>query len=152
MHKDSQHLTAMISRNGLYEFKGIPFGLKNGPAWFQQCVQNILGDSIYRHCFVFIDDIVIWGNDAEELIANAREVFAKLVKHRCKLKVKKCIFGARKVKYLGFIVMVTNKTEAGRDYSKLWFTEKSQGPPSVHRGVKPVSSSRVLSCRQDPFD
>jgi hypothetical protein len=50
------------------------FGLKNAPAYFLRMMGNILGDLVGDCCLVYIDDVVIWGNTAEECLNNVRRV------------------------------------------------------------------------------
>lgn len=54
------------------------FGLKNAPAYYQRMMLNILGPLVGTTCLVYIDDVVIWGDSAEECLANVRAVMLKL--------------------------------------------------------------------------
>jgi len=38
----------------------MPFGLKNAPATFQRCINNLLEDLIYKDCLVYMDDIIVF--------------------------------------------------------------------------------------------
>ena len=53
---------------GLYEFKVLPFGLANAPAIFQQTMHHIFGDQIGKHVLVYLDDILVLRQTAEEHI------------------------------------------------------------------------------------
>ena len=57
MEPESISKIAFISREGLYEFKVISFGLCNAPATFQHAIDNILGDYNWKFAMVYIDDI-----------------------------------------------------------------------------------------------
>ena len=62
MKPEDIHKTAFsISPLGLFEFSVLPFGLRNSPRTFQRVLKTVLGDAIGKMCFVFIDDIIIYG-------------------------------------------------------------------------------------------
>jgi len=46
----------------------MPFGLKNTPNYFQEIMLDTLSDLIGTACEVFIDDIIVYGTDNDQLI------------------------------------------------------------------------------------
>jgi hypothetical protein len=46
----------------------MPFGPKNAPAVFQAMMQNILDELLYVVCFVYIDDVIVFGKDERECL------------------------------------------------------------------------------------
>jgi hypothetical protein len=53
---------------GLFQFRRMPFGLRNGPSIFQRVMQGILAPYLWIFCLVYIDDIVIYSKSYEEHI------------------------------------------------------------------------------------
>ena len=51
--------TAFISRNSLFEFKVLPFGLCDAPATFESLVEIVLYGHHQRTCLVYLDDIIV---------------------------------------------------------------------------------------------
>lgn len=82
----------------------MPFGLFNAPATFERLIDRILKELISKICFVYIDDVIIFGKDFEEMISNLKEVFSRLQKANLKVNPKKCVFLKKEVKYLGYII------------------------------------------------
>ena len=54
-----------FSVNGKYEFRRLPFGLKNAPSIFQRAIDNILREQRGKICYVYIDDIIIYSQTEE---------------------------------------------------------------------------------------
>ena len=52
--------TAFRTHRGLFQFKWMPFGLRNGLSIFQRVRQGILAPYLWLFCLVYIDDIVIF--------------------------------------------------------------------------------------------
>jgi hypothetical protein len=88
---DSQHLTAFRAGNNLYQFKRIPFGLKMAPAYFQHIMQDILGSLIGRTCFVYLDDIIVFGDTEEEFVENLDTILGLLDERDIILRGEKCV-------------------------------------------------------------
>ena len=103
MHQDSQQKTAFATRNGLYEFLTMPFGLANSGASFQRLMGHILRGLECRFAFIYIDDIIIFPKSVEEHLVHLEDVFRRLRHANVKLNPKKCSFVKQRVEYLGFI-------------------------------------------------
>ena len=60
---EDRQKTAFCTTEGLYEFKVMPFGLCNAPATFQRLMDLILAGLQWTSCLVYLDDIIIFGNN-----------------------------------------------------------------------------------------
>jgi hypothetical protein len=52
--------TTFTSREGLYRFRRMPFGLKNAPATFQRFVDITLAGLTWKVCLAYWDDIIMY--------------------------------------------------------------------------------------------
>ncbi|EZG42945.1 putative RNA-directed DNA polymerase, partial [Gregarina niphandrodes] len=68
MSESSIEYTAFRTATGLYEFKVMPFGLKNAPATFQRSMNFLLDDLRYSGVLVYLDDILIHSPDIPTLL------------------------------------------------------------------------------------
>ena len=95
--------TAFASRQGLYEFKVMPFGLCNAPATFETA-ETVLAGLNWQICLIYLDDIIVIGRNFEDMIANLDKVLTKLGEAGLKLKPRKCQLFAREVEFLGHVI------------------------------------------------
>ena len=82
--------TAFRTHRGLFQFKRLPFGLRNGPSIFQRVMQSILAPYLWIFCLVYIDDIVIYSKSYEEHLLHLDQVLAAIEKAGITLSPKKC--------------------------------------------------------------
>ncbi len=61
MAEDSKDKTTFTCFLGTFNFKRMPFGLKNAPSTFQRLLERILCGILYDDVFVYIDDILVAG-------------------------------------------------------------------------------------------
>lgn len=101
MDHDSIAKTAFSTKNGHYEYLRMPFGLKNAPATFQRCMNNILRPLLNKHCLVYLDDIIVFSTSLDEHLNSLRLVFDKLAEANLKLQPDKYEFLRQETTFLG---------------------------------------------------
>ena len=65
MHSDSKKYTAFSTFDGHFHDR-MPFGLKNAPATFQRMIDQALTRFIEKHCFVYLDNVIIFRSTIQE--------------------------------------------------------------------------------------
>ena len=75
MDREPKPKTAFNTDEGHFEFKGMPFGLKNVPATFQRDMNDVLKDDINKRCLVYLDDIIILGTSLQEFVESISRIF-----------------------------------------------------------------------------
>ena len=98
------HKTTFRTRYGHYEFLVMPFGLTNGPTAFMDLMNRVFRSYLNQFVMVFIDDILVYSKDRENLDTHLQVVLETLRKERLYAKLSKCEFWFREVSFLGHIV------------------------------------------------
>jgi hypothetical protein len=81
------------------------FGMCNLLATFQSMMDSILSDMIEEcRVIVYMDDILIFANNQEDLQKHMKMVLQRLRKHDLFLKPKKCEFNKTTMEYLRLII------------------------------------------------
>src|SRR5262245_26900939 len=101
MHPDSIKYTAFMTPNGQYEFTVMPFGLKQTPGWFQLLMNTVLQPYINKICVVYLDDMIIYSKNFEQHKKDLKTIFKALYQSQLQIKLRKCKFFLKKVKFLG---------------------------------------------------
>lgn len=96
--------TAFSTPTGHYQFKRMPFGLKNSPASFQRLMNTVLAGIQNIKCFVYLDDIVVFADNLENHNKKLKEIFSRLSQFNLKIQPDKCEFLRKEVAYLGHII------------------------------------------------
>lgn len=100
---------AFITKRGLFEATVMYFGFSNAPATFQAMMNDILGDLILKgKVMVYLDDILIFGNDIKEHCALIKEVLKRLRDNDLFAKAEKCFFERSSIDYLGMVISKGN--------------------------------------------
>lgn len=100
----SEYLTAFRTRQGTFQWKVLPFGLKVGPAWWQSFINAQLNELLDDFASAYADDVLIYSEDEEEHWMQVEEIIHRL--HRVELQgdIKKSRFNVTKVNYLGIVM------------------------------------------------
>ena len=96
--------TAFSTREGLFHFNVMPFGLCNAPASFQRLMDMVLSGLLWDVCLVYIDDVIIMGRDFHSHLTNIASVLTCLRKAGLKVKPAKCHFFEKEVLFLGHVI------------------------------------------------
>jgi Ribonuclease HI len=104
MVKEDEEKTAFITPFGVFCYIKMPFGLITAGNTFQLTVQGALSDQLGNNVEAYVDDIIVKTKTGDSLIDDLRETFDNLRRYRLMLNPKKCMFGVRLGKLLGFLV------------------------------------------------
>ena len=98
--------TAFKTRYGHCEFLVMPCGFTNALAAFMDLMNRVFRPYVDQFVMVFIDDILVYCKDAQELEQHLRIVMETLREKKLYAKLSKCDFWLKKVSFLGHIVSV----------------------------------------------
>ena len=98
----AREISAFVTSSGLYQYKVMPFGMKNAPATFQRMVNKLVRD--IDGCEGYIDDVVIFSDNWSDHIRQIERFFQIMREAKLTINLMKSEFGKATVKYLGHIV------------------------------------------------
>ena len=104
LSENAKPKTAFATHSGLFQFAVMPFGLCNAPATFERLVSQVMCGLHWKRCLVYIDDILVFGNDFESALHNLELVLDRVAEYGLQLKSTKCILFRTSVPFLGHIV------------------------------------------------
>lgn len=96
--------TAFSTEEGHYQFRRMPFGLKNAPAAFQRMINTALTGLTPLQCMVYLDDVIIYSTSLQEHIQRLKNIFQRCRDTNLKIQLDKSEFLQKTVKYLGHII------------------------------------------------
>ncbi len=85
--------TAFITRDGLFEFIVMPFGLTAAPATFQRLMDTVLKGVLWKNVLVYLDDIIIYSKSWRDHVQALDDVFRRLRAANLKASASKCLRG-----------------------------------------------------------
>jgi GR25 family glycosyltransferase involved in LPS biosynthesis len=88
----------------LYEFVVVSFGLTNAPTYFMNLMNKVFMEELDRFVVVFIDDILIYSETAEEHEEHLWIMLERLRQQKLYAKFNKCEFWREKVAFLGHVL------------------------------------------------
>ncbi|KRH94578.1 pol polyprotein, partial [Pseudoloma neurophilia] len=100
--EDREKTTFMTPDNRLLQFTRMPQGFKNSPATFQRGMTIILHDLIGKVCYVYLDDILIFGRNEWQHDQNLKLVISRLKMYQLELNDQTSVLKQKQVNFLGF--------------------------------------------------
>ena len=104
LDEEAKAKSAFVTRNGLWQWRVLPFGLTSAPSTFERLMEKVLRGLHWKTLLIYLDDVVVFSGTVHEHLTRLQEVFERLRQAGLKLKPSKCELFKRQVKYLGHIV------------------------------------------------
>ena len=106
--EEDRHKTTFVCEFGNYEFNRVPMGIAGAVPYYQAAVKQVL-DEIPRDeskimMVNYIDDVVVAAVDYGSFIHALKCFLDAMRLHNIAISVKKSLWGAKSIEYLGFVV------------------------------------------------
>jgi hypothetical protein len=111
----------------------VSFGLTNAPAYFMNLMSKVFMEELDRFVVVFVDDILIYSETAEEHEEHLRIVLKRLRQEKLYTKFSKYEFWMEKVAFLGHV------------FSAKWIVVDPSKVESVTKWEQPLNMTDVRS-------
>ncbi|PIK51902.1 hypothetical protein BSL78_11201 [Apostichopus japonicus] len=98
----AKEISAFCTPDALYQYRVMPFGMKNAPATFQRMVNCIVAD--IEGCEAYVDDLIVYSQTWEQHIGQLRHLFKKLSQAKLTVNLVKSEFCQANVVYLGHVI------------------------------------------------
>ncbi len=82
--------TAFVTRQGLFGFTAMRFGLCNAPATFERLMELVLKDLNWKICLIYLDNIIVYGAGFYPALDRLKTVWRRIRETNLKLKPTKC--------------------------------------------------------------
>ena len=121
---EDREKTAFSTPEGHYEYQKMAFGLAGAPATFQRFMDSLLAGIKGSDCFVYLDDIVIFGDHPAQHHQRLEAVLQRLSEVGMKVNLRKCTFMKSELLYLGHVITQVgvrpdpSKVKAIKDYPR----------------------------------
>lgn len=99
-----EYKTAFQTHHGQFEFLVMAFGLCGAPGTFQSAMNTTLAPLLCKCVIVFFDDILIYSASWDDHLVHLQQVLSLLQQDSWFVKLSKCSFARREIKYLGHII------------------------------------------------
>ncbi|KAI5719592.1 hypothetical protein M8J76_012233 [Diaphorina citri] len=134
MDPSSRPYTAFTTPDGgTYQFKRLPFGLRNAPACFQRLMtQQVLDGLIGDICIIYLDDILIFSRTWSDHVTHIALVLERLQHSGLTVSLKKCQFGRSSLEYLGHVI----KEEGNFPMEKHFRAIRDRDPPKTKKQLQ----------------
>lgn len=100
LDQESQLLTAFTCPQGHYQWRVVPFGLKQAPSIFQRHMQNAFRD-FENFCCIYVDDILIYSDTEEKHQLHVAAILKRCDHLGIILSKKKAQLFKTKINFLG---------------------------------------------------
>ncbi len=97
-----------------------PHGTQNHPSAFSRLIEFVFRG--FRNSVIYLNDVLVGSKTWEDHIQHLEDSFCQLQRYNLKLNLKKCIFAAPEIEYLGYTISAGSikpgkeKTQAVKEF------------------------------------
>lgn len=100
LKKECRRFTTINTHLGLFQYKRLVYGLASAPAIFAKAMASCLS-GLQKMTF-YLDDIIVIGEDEEDLEKNVCDVLERLKSCNLTVNSEKCEFNLKVIEFLGY--------------------------------------------------
>jgi transposase InsO family protein len=104
MDEDSRKYFSIVTPNGIYTPSRVLMGATDAVAYCQQAVEQVVGPLLNRGAKVWLDDVLGYAKNEEELLDRLEELLKRCFRYGIKMHPLKCDFFLKIVKWCGRII------------------------------------------------
>ncbi|XP_012852903.1 PREDICTED: uncharacterized protein LOC105972487 [Erythranthe guttata] len=104
LDEKDQSAVSFITATGTYCYVVMSFGLKNAGATSQRLMDKMFRTQLGHNIEVYVDDMLVKSKKRSTHLADLAETFATLRLYGMNLNPKKCAFGVKAGKFLGYVI------------------------------------------------
>ncbi|OWZ04566.1 hypothetical protein PHMEG_00023512, partial [Phytophthora megakarya] len=88
LHPNSQEMFSFVTEDGVFTPTRVPQGASDSAVHFQAQMNEVLKDLLFRSVLVWIDDVLLYAQSADEFLANLKRFFTILRQQTAPLQEK----------------------------------------------------------------
>ena len=96
--------TAFSTGDAAYEFLTMPMGLSTASQAWQRLMNQLVQGHLQEFCLCYIDDLIVFSDNFDDHLIHVRKTLRRFAEAGLTLKLRKCLWAAGEVAFLGHIV------------------------------------------------